>query len=715
MNKLFLLLISLFISFQINAATKTATVSGNWSDITTWGGSAIPTTSDVVYINNNITVTVDDSVATCGTLNIYPNDTSGTGNVVFLSGGVLTIIENLTISANALQKGNIDMTNGGTLKVSGTAARNSINGIFTAGLGTVEYNGSGDQIVLLLNYNNLIYSVSGIKTYIGIMPTIVGNLTLRGTVTAVTPSSLTINGNLDVGAGTTFSSGSGSYTLTVKGTTTVSGALTVSNNSANTFAGDVIINPGGTWNETGTGAINFAGSLQNDGSFTTSNVVHTFNGTATQFINGTNPVTFINLTINNSNGITLGTNCNVNVTLNMTAGNIALGGNSLMLGVSAASFAATGTLNYTAGLMTGSGTFTRWFYPGSTPGLPTTFTGNIGRFPMGVGTNDRTVLLAFSSTSITEGGSISVSHTDAAGATSVLPFVDSSLTIVSESNMNWTIAQSGLNLGTRTMNIQITAGGICGVNALADIDFTLGTSKAGGAYVLACGSFGCPSMSRTGMSLTDVANIFYVGATNESSLPVELSSFTSIVNVRDVNLNWNTQTGQNLNNFVIERATYDGFVNNLNWTPVQSVKANLSGTVPSHYSFTDKNIDAGKYQYRLKMIDYDGSFKYSKIIEAVITLPASFELSQNFPNPFNPTTKINYNLPNDSKVTLEVYNIIGERIAQLVNEQQSAGYYSVNFGKSSSNITSGIYIYKFTAQDNTGKSFSSVKKMMLLK
>ena len=496
----------------------------------------------------------------------------------------------------------------------------------------------------------------------------------------------------------------------------MSGALTVSNNSANTFAGKyVILNPGGTWNETGTGAINFTGGLQNDGSFTASNVVHTFNGTANQFINGTNPVTFINLTINNSNGITLGTDCNVNVTLNMTAGNIALGGNTLTLGVSAASFAATGTLNYTAGLMTGSGTFTRWFYPGSTPGLPTTFTGNIGRFPMGVGTNDRTVLLAFSATSITAGGSISVSHTDAAGATSVLPFVDSSLTIVSESNMNWTIAQSGLNLGTRTMNIQITAGGICGVNALTDIDFTLGTSKAGGAYVLACGSFGCPSMSRTGMSLTDVANIFYVGATNESSLPVELSTFTSNVNGRNIILNWETKTEKNSDKFVIERSKTDANTTNLNWEVVTSVKAAVLSNSPKQYSFTDKNLQSGKYQYRLKMIDNDGSFTYSKVVEVEITLPKNFELSQNYPNPFNPTTKINYSLPNDSRVTLEVYNIIGERVAQLVNEQQSAGYYTVNFGTSSKNITSGIYIYKLTAADNTGKNFSSIKKMMLLK
>jgi hypothetical protein len=91
-----------------------------------------------------------------------------------------------------------------------------------------------------------------------------------------------------------------------------------------------------------------------------------------------------------------------------------------------------------------------------------------------------------------------------------------------------------------------------------------------------------------------------------------------------------------------------------------------------------------------------------------------YSLSQNYPNPFNPSTTINYNLPFDSKVTLEVYNIKGERISQLVNKEQSAGYYSIDFG--SSKLSSGVYFYKITAVDKaTGKNFSSIKKMILLK
>jgi hypothetical protein len=98
--------------------------------------------------------------------------------------------------------------------------------------------------------------------------------------------------------------------------------------------------------------------------------------------------------------------------------------------------------------------------------------------------------------------------------------------------------------------------------------------------------------------------------------------------------------------------------------------------------------------------------------------PVQFMLEQNYPNPFNPSTKIDYNLPFDSKVSLEVYNIIGNRIAQLVNEEQLAGYYSVDFNSSSFSreISSGIYFYRITAVDKTtGNNFSSIKKMILLK
>jgi hypothetical protein len=85
-----------------------------------------------------------------------------------------------------------------------------------------------------------------------------------------------------------------------------------------------------------------------------------------------------------------------------------------------------------------------------------------------------------------------------------------------------------------------------------------------------------------------------------------------------------------------------------------------------------------------------------------------YKVSQNFPNPFNPTTKINFSLPKSGFVTLKVYNLIGQEVALLVNEEKNIGTYSVDFDATS--LTSGIYFYKINVND-----FNDVKKMMLIK
>jgi hypothetical protein len=195
---------------------------------------------------------------------------------------------------------------------------------------------------------------------------------------------------------------------------------------------------------------------------------------------------------------------------------------------------------------------------------------------------------------------------------------------------------------------------------------------------------------------------------------VELSSFAANVQARNITILWETQTEKNSDRFEVERSLMD----DNKWETIGSVKASVLSNSPKRYSYTDKNLQAGTYQYRIKMIDNDGSFEYSKIVESVITLPKNFELNQNYPNPFNPSTKISYSLPNDSRVTLDIFNLIGERIGQLVNQDQAAGYYSVGFSNASVNksLSSGIYLYRIHAVDkSTGKDFSSIKKMVLLK
>jgi hypothetical protein len=83
-------------------------------------------------------------------------------------------------------------------------------------------------------------------------------------------------------------------------------------------------------------------------------------------------------------------------------------------------------------------------------------------------------------------------------------------------------------------------------------------------------------------------------------------------------------------------------------------------------------------------------------------------LSQNYPNPFNPSTIVEFGVPVDSKVKVEVFNILGQLIAVLVDEVRNAGYYKVTFG--SSNMPSGVYFYRMTAG-----SFVQTKKMQLIK
>ncbi len=261
-----------------------------------------------------------------------------------------------------------------------------------------------------------------------------------------------------------------------------------------------------------------------------------------------------------------------------------------------------------------------------------------------------------------------------------------------------------------------------GVFDAAHLRIAQGPDAGGGTWV-DLGGVGSAATTGTitSNSFTDLTNSAFAlanstGGTN--ALPVVLSSFNVSNMGRTIQLNWATSTEKNCSKFEIERSIIDEKNTSIVWNSVGSINAAGTTTSARNYSYSEKNLQAGNYQYRLKMVDYDGSYEYSKVLEVKIAFPKNFELSQNYPNPFNPSTKINYNLPSDSKVSIEVYNIAGVKICQLVNEEQSKGYYSVAFNSTSisKTISSGIYFYRLTAVDkNSSSSFSSIKKMVLLK
>ncbi|NWF88346.1 MAG: T9SS type A sorting domain-containing protein [Ignavibacteriaceae bacterium] len=189
----------------------------------------------------------------------------------------------------------------------------------------------------------------------------------------------------------------------------------------------------------------------------------------------------------------------------------------------------------------------------------------------------------------------------------------------------------------------------------------------------------------------------------DPSIPVELTSFTAKQVGSIVNLFWSTATETNNKGYEIERK-----INDNNWQVIGFEKGKGTTSEKSEYSFIDKINYSGKVYYRLKQIDFDGSFSYSN--EAVINIaaPSEFKLEQNYPNPFNPATTINYQLGSDVMVNIALYNALGQQVRVLVNEYKTAGTYEVKLN--ASDLTSGIYYYKMTAGN-----FSSSQKMILMK
>jgi hypothetical protein len=186
-------------------------------------------------------------------------------------------------------------------------------------------------------------------------------------------------------------------------------------------------------------------------------------------------------------------------------------------------------------------------------------------------------------------------------------------------------------------------------------------------------------------------------------LPVELSSFVSVISGNDVTLNWSTSSELNNSGFEIERSTGN------QWMNVGFVSGNGTTSSANIYTFTDRNVNSGNYNYRLKQVDFNGNFEYFNLNnEVIIGVPSKFELSQNYPNPFNPSTRINYQLPNDGNVKISVFDNSGKEVMTLTNGFKAAGYYSVDMNASA--LSSGVYFYHLTAGD-----FSAVKKMLLVK
>jgi hypothetical protein len=189
-------------------------------------------------------------------------------------------------------------------------------------------------------------------------------------------------------------------------------------------------------------------------------------------------------------------------------------------------------------------------------------------------------------------------------------------------------------------------------------------------------------------------------------VPVELLAFTASVNNSGVQLLWSTATELNNKGFEIERSIDD----DNNFVTVGFVDGKGNSTEINYYSYSDQPDLNGSHQlyYRLKQVDFDGTFSYSNVVNVNYDVPREFVLNQNFPNPFNPSTRITYFVPKESFVSIKVYDFLGREVKTLVNNFQTTGSYEIVFD--ASDLPSGTYFYTLVTEN-----YSSTKKMLLLK
>jgi photosystem II stability/assembly factor-like uncharacterized protein len=191
-------------------------------------------------------------------------------------------------------------------------------------------------------------------------------------------------------------------------------------------------------------------------------------------------------------------------------------------------------------------------------------------------------------------------------------------------------------------------------------------------------------------------------------VPVEMTSFLANISAQRVNLTWNTATELNNRGFEIERS-----FDKSEWRIIGFREGKGTTSEPQNYTYIDdiSEISVNKIYYRLKQVDFNGTFEYSDVVEVEIA-PLEFSLSQNHPNPFNPSTIIGYQLPVAGNVTLILFDVLGREVATLVDEYRNAGRYEVEFTPESSikNPASGLFFYQLKAGD-----FVETKKMLLIK
>jgi Secretion system C-terminal sorting domain len=634
---------------------------------------------------SNFPASSNDFTYTTGTIN------AGTSTYCFTDGnatpytitGTLNLnnIEFLAITNQTFTVANTlnavgDFTMAGTARLTMNTGNINVNGnIF---LTNTSATGGGSAALNIVGTGNQIMDGTALAVSQDLLPFITinktgGTLTLKGNISESQDWTYS-GGTVDAGsfASTVVFGGNGLnitsagmsfYNVLVTGNTiTLLNNLTVNNNL--TITGGHIaplattVNLAGNWNDYSAAGFASATSTVN------------MNGSALQTITTPGGESFTNLTINNLGaGVRLINAVGVTTILTMTKGNIDLNGNTLTLGISVAN---NGTLSYTTGTMMGAGTFTRWFKTGVIANGSVT-----GLFPMGTATDYRPFFVSAPAAGPTTGGSVSVSYVDATTNTNVA-ITDGAFTVMVRKDLKWSVSTNALAGGTYNLDVQGTGFGLIG--AVSDLRLTLANSVTGVAGVNA-GTTANPQINRTGLTLANLTNSFFVGSINtvNTPLPITLISFNAYLKNGEVELDWLTASETDNAYFTIQRSK-DGIV----WENIEKIAGAGTSSADKSYTAYDRTPEAGTSYYRLMQTDIDGKQTVSPIV-SITVLNKLVDISV-YPNPAKDHVSILF--PSAGRYEIGLLNISGQIIAN--NVSVTTDNYILNL----SGLKTGIYFIR---------------------
>ena len=420
-------------------------------------------------------------------------------------------------------------------------------------------------------------------------------------------------------------------------------------------------------------AFNLKGNFINNGAnLVFNNQTVSFIGNSQQSISGTGAVTFENLSMNNSAGILLLKNININGTLNLLSGILRTGSNSINFGVDAINPSESNTAY---------------------------IVGNTITSPRNIGTG----AFSFLGVYINPGPDnlTSVSTTRVTGSPVIYPPNEGI-------SCKWDIISTPQPVNGR--NVEYTWWSVFdnGKNFSSTNWGQVWKSEDNGTTWQTVDSLDVSTSDPRHILVVDSSFSLWTVSSQNAPLPVNLQSFTFNQIQRNVKLNWMTSTETNNAGFEVQRTEFRSQESEI-WNKIGFVQGKGNSNEPVSYNFEDRNLQTGKYKYRLKQIDHNGNYEYFELAGVVdVGVPSKFDLSQNYPNPFNPVTKINFDIPQSGLVSLKIYDILGREMNTLINEIKDAGYYTIIFD--ASKLSSGVYFYRLTSG-----GFSSVKRLVVLK